>query len=122
VPSPKNKHEFGSFLGLCTYFRLFISGISNIAKQLTQLTERKQSFQWTPEVEDTFQSLKGALCADPNLAFPQPGENFILDTDGSKFLTGGVLSQVQDGEERVSTYYSKTLRSRQFLPDENYLQ
>jgi hypothetical protein len=29
-PTPKDKHEIGSFLGLCTYYRRFISGFANI--------------------------------------------------------------------------------------------
>jgi hypothetical protein len=44
-PTPKNKDEIRSFLGLCTYYRRFISGFANIAKPLTKLTEQKQPFQ-----------------------------------------------------------------------------
>jgi hypothetical protein len=93
-PPPKNKHEARSFLGLCTYYRRFISGFANTAKPLNKLTEQKQSFQWTPEVEATFQMLKGALCAAPSLVYPQPGERFVVDTDTSNAGIGGVLSQV----------------------------
>jgi hypothetical protein len=53
--------------------------------------------------------LKGALCAAPILAYPKPGEKFIVDTDVSNVEIGRVLSQVQDGHERVIAYYSKTL-------------
>jgi hypothetical protein len=49
------------------------------------------------------------LCAAPILAYPKPGERFIVDTDTSNFGTGGVLSQMQDGQERIIAYYSKTL-------------
>jgi hypothetical protein len=60
-------------------------------------------------VEDAFHMLKGTLCAAPILAYPHPGERLIVDTDGINFGIGGVLSQVQDGQERVISYYSKTL-------------
>jgi hypothetical protein len=43
-PTPKNKHEIRSFLGLCTHYRQFTSGFANIAKPLIELTE-KQAFQ-----------------------------------------------------------------------------
>jgi hypothetical protein len=43
------------------------------------------------------------------VCYPQPGERFIVDTYASNVGIGGVLSQVQDGQERVITYYSKTL-------------
>jgi hypothetical protein len=106
-PTPKN-HEIRCFLGLCTYYRLFISGFADIAKLLTKLTEEKQTFKWTPELEAAFQTLKGTLCAAPILDYPQPGEKFIVDTDASNVGIGGVLSQVQGGKERVIAYYSKT--------------
>jgi hypothetical protein len=61
-PTAKNKHETRSFLDLCTFYRRFISGCVNIVKQLTKLTEEKQAFQWTPEVEAAFQTPKeGAM-------------------------------------------------------------
>jgi hypothetical protein len=83
------------------YYRRLISGFANIAKRLMKLTEQKQSFQRTEEVEAAFQTLKGGLCAVPILAYPQPGEMFIVDTDASNFGIGGVLFQVQDRQERV---------------------
>jgi hypothetical protein len=56
-PTRKNKHKIRSFLGLCMYYRWFISRFANIAKPITKLTD-KQAFQWTPEVEAAFQTLK----------------------------------------------------------------
>ena len=35
------------------------------------------------------------------LAYPDPKKDFILDTDASGYCIGVVLSQVQDGRERV---------------------
>jgi hypothetical protein len=45
----------------------------------------------------------------PILAYPQPGKRFIVDTDASNVGIGGVLFQVQHGQERVIAYYGKTL-------------
>jgi hypothetical protein len=59
-------------------------------------------------VENAFQTLKEALCT-AILAYPQPGQRFIMDTNASNVGIGGVISQVQDGQERVIAYYSKTL-------------
>jgi hypothetical protein len=115
-PTPKNKHEIRSFLGLCTYYRRFILGFANIVKPLSKLTEQKQPFQWTSEVEAAFQKLKRPLCSAPVLAYPQPGQRFIVDTGASNVGIGGVLSQVKDGQERVIAYFSKTLNK----PERNY--
>jgi hypothetical protein len=59
--NPWNKHEIRSFLGLCTYYRLFISGFADTAKPLTKLAEDEEAFQCTPGVEVAFQSLKDVL-------------------------------------------------------------
>ena len=43
------------------------------------------------------------------LGYPDPTRPYILNTDASAVGVGAVLSQVQNGEERVIAYYSKTL-------------
>jgi len=108
-PRPKDKHHLRSFLGLCMYYRRFISRFTDIAKPLTRLTEEKRTFEWSTEAETAFQALKRALCTAPVLDYPQPGERFIIDTDARNIGIGGVLSQVQDGGEQVVSYLSKTL-------------
>jgi hypothetical protein len=54
---PKNKHKIRSFLGLCTYYRWFISGFTNIVKLMIKLLEKKQAFQWPPGVETAIETL-----------------------------------------------------------------
>jgi hypothetical protein len=107
-PTMRNKHELRSFLGLCTYYRQFISGFADIAKPLTRLTEEKQACQWPLEVKATFQSLKETLHMTPVLSYPQLGEKFIIDTDMRNRMRG-VLSQVQDGQELLLPNYIRTL-------------
>ena len=88
-PRPNDKHQLRSFLGLCTYYRRFISGFADIAKPLTRLTEEKRIFEWSPETENGFLALKEALCTAPVLGYPRPGEKFIVDTDASNVGIGG---------------------------------
>jgi len=44
---------------------------------------------------------------------PNDGDPFILDTDACDVSIGGVLSQVQDGEERVIAYASRSLSKQE---------
>ena len=65
----------------------------------------------------SFQSLKEELLSSPILAYPdfRSSEMFILDTDwsASNCAIGAVLSQKQDGKERVIAYAAKRLNSTQ---------
>jgi hypothetical protein len=55
-------------------------------------------------MEVAFKTLKEALCTAHILAYPQPRERFIADTDVSNFWIGAMLSQIQVGQERVIIY------------------
>jgi hypothetical protein len=48
-------------------------------------------------------------CTALIFAYPQPRDRFVVYTDASNIGIEGVLSQVQDGQERVIAYCSKTL-------------
>ncbi|CAC5406966.1 unnamed protein product [Mytilus coruscus] len=49
--------------------------------------------------EKAFQKAKTALISVPCLTYPNPNDQFILDTDASDTTKGEVLSQIQDGSE-----------------------
>jgi len=115
-PTPSTQKQVRSFLGLASYYRRFIEGFADIASPLHRLTEKSAPFEWTSQCARAFERLREALISAPILAYPRPGGQYILDTDASAFAVGGVLSQVQDGEERVISFGSKAL-SR---PERNY--
>lgn len=108
-PQPTNKTELRSFLGLATYYRKFVKHFSSIAQQLHKLTEADVTFEWSSKCEEAFKTLKEKLTSSPILAYPEIDKPYILDTDASNAGVGAVLSQVQDGQERVVAYFSKTL-------------
>ena len=51
--------------------------------------------------EASFDTLKSKLNTPPILAFPRFTDSFVVSTDASDRAIGGVLSQMQDGHERV---------------------
>ena len=104
------------FTGLCAYYRRYVKNFSQIARPLGKLTEKERPFFWTEECTKAFNDLKRALTSSPILAYPIPGVEYILDTDASAEALGSVLSQVQDGHERVICYYSSTFNK----PEGNY--
>ena len=100
-------------MGLCSYYRQYISNFSHIAQPLTQLTKKTVKFNWDQSCQAAFEILKEKLCSAHILACPKPGLKYILDTDASDVGIGAVLSQVQDGKERVIAYASKKLNAQQ---------
>ena len=53
------------------------------------------------DCQQAFERLKLLLITAPILGYPIPGLEYILDTDASNTATGAVLSQMQEGHERV---------------------
>jgi hypothetical protein len=95
-------------LELCTYYRWFITGFTNIVNPLTK--PRRISLPVDSRSGGLFSNTEGSslylICA-----YLQPGERFVVDTDVSSVGIGGVLPQIQDRQERVIAYYRKTLNN-----------
>ncbi len=102
-----------SILGLWNYYKWFIKNYCIITAPLQELLKKSVHFRWTDEQEEAFNSLKDVLFKAPVLAFPNPDEPYIMDTDASNLAIGAVLSQEQDGEDRVIMYGSKTFSGSQ---------
>jgi hypothetical protein len=115
-PRPKTITEVRSYLGLASYYRRFIKGFAEIASPLHALTSKKATFDWTNDCEEAFEELKERLTTAPVLAMPADTGKFWLDTDASNLAIGAVLSQEQDGVEKVIAYASRTLSG----PERNY--
>ncbi len=108
-PTPCNLTDVRSFLGLCSYYRKFISDFAGVAEPLHRLTQKNVKFIWSTECSRAFEGLKRKLTTAPVLAYPEFDLPFILDTDASDKGIGAVLSQVQNGRERVIAYASRSL-------------
>lgn len=112
-PIPVTRTQVRSFLGTTGYYRRFVRDYANIAQPLHKLSEKAGAFVWSEECQEAFDKLKNALISAPILAYPREEGEYILDTDASNFAIGCVLSQVQDGEEKVIAYGSKALKKEE---------
>ena len=112
-PVPDSVKQVRAFIALCSYYRRFIKNFAQIARPLHKLLEKQDkkgtNFNWDRGCQDSFENLKTALIAAPILSNPAQSEAFILDTDASDFGIGAVLSQIQDGTEKVIAYFSRSL-------------
>ena len=110
-PVPQNVKDVRAFLGLSSFYRRLVPNFADIAKPLTTLTRKDQKFVWGPSQQQAFQSMKDKLCTTPVLAYPNFKLPFILATDASGVGVAAILSQVQNGQERVIAYASRQLNS-----------
>ena len=109
-PQPKTATEVRQFVGLASYYRKFIPNFATVCKPLHQLTEKNNCFAWTEKCQNAFDNLKKLLTSAPILSYPLlQGQRFLIDCDASNVGVGAVLSQIQDGEEKVISYFSKCL-------------
>lgn len=109
-PTPKDVQAVRRFLGMSSYYRRFVSGFTKIAQPLHHLTAKDVPFQWSPDCEAAFTTLKGKLVSPPILVYPCFDKAFTLETDASVQGLGAVLSQKQaNGRLHPVAYASRAL-------------
>ncbi|GKV13543.1 hypothetical protein SLEP1_g24539 [Rubroshorea leprosula] len=93
---PNSVAEVRSFLGLAGYYHRFMGDFSRIALPMTRLIRKDTKFEWTPECEKSFLTLKEKLVTASVLALPINGERFIIYSDASKkgLVTGCVYQEI----------------------------
>lgn len=80
-----------------------------LAWPLTRPTGKNTPWKWDASAQQAFELLMDRLTSAPILSFLDPTLPYILDIDASHEAVGGVLSQIQNGQERVKANFSKTL-------------
>ena len=91
-PTLKTLIELRGFLGLCTYYRKFVKGFSQLCAPLTDLA-KKGSFKWSYEAQATMEKMKEVMSTCPVLDLPDFGIPFTLECDASGEGIGAVLMQ-----------------------------
>ena len=113
---PRCTRDVQAFLGFANFYRKFISGYSQIAAPLSNLT-RKQAkgsfvYPWTPGSPEqrAFEALKRAFTTAPVLAHFDPNKKTWIETDASNYVVAAVLSQEgADGVLRPVAFLSKKM-------------
>ena len=93
-PRPSNLRESRSFIGLVSYYRRFIANFSKIARPITALTQKDRVFEWGPQQQEAFETLKVKLSSAPTIAHFDHNLPCILQTDASHFGWGYIISQI----------------------------
>ena len=99
--------------GVVNYYRDHIQNYAGLTSILDKLMGSKATFEWQESHQEAFDSIKEKLVNAPILAYPNATDIFILDTDAPGTAIGAVLSQLQDGDEKVISYGSYVLTPEQ---------
>jgi hypothetical protein len=126
MPYPTCVSELQSFLGMCGYYRRFISSYAHIAQPLHQLLKKTTTWCWDQSHQQAADTLKQALISAPVLAMPDYTKPFIIQTDASTRGIGAVLCQrlMENGElvERPIAYVSRGLKPAETRYDTTHLE
>ena len=82
---------------------------SKIVRPIVELTRKGKRCVWDCACDEAFDKLKSALVGADIMGYPLSVGLYSLDVDASDVGLGAVLSQEQNGRERVIAYGSRAL-------------
>lgn len=107
-PTPTSTSAARAFLGICVYYRIWISHFSAIAAPIYALFRKGTVFSWTYECQESMDQLKLALTSAPALIaldYTPGAGTIILAVDASLYGWGAVLMQLDAGKKRHPCRY-----------------
>jgi hypothetical protein len=84
---------------------MFIQRYANITAPLENILKKDETFQWTPECDEAFDTLKEKLITTPILIFPNWENEFHIHVDASGFALRAILTQLGDGAMDHPIYF-----------------
>jgi len=96
-------------MGLATYYRRFIKGLSKVVNHITSLQRTYVKFNWSEKCEKIFQRLKEFLTSALVLKIANSEKEFMVCTDACIEGLCGVLMQ----EGHVICYESRKLNEHE---------
>ena len=107
--------DIESFLGFANFYRRFIQNFSHMAKLLNKLKGKKKQ-TCNKEQQKAFEELKKKITSQLVLFLPKREDKFRVEMDASEYTIRGVLSQKQEGKQKLIAFLSRTIQ----LTERNY--
>jgi len=112
LDDPKENKRNQCFLGFCNFYRRFIEGFSRTARPLSEQTKKEciGKWEWGEKEQEVFNELRTKLTTAPVLVYFNRLIPTKIETEASKYLYSGILSQqCPDGKWRPVAYRSKKM-------------
>ena len=111
-PTPKNRKQLQSFLGICNYYRKFQTNYSELTAQFKGQLSSKDKWTWGPDQDTTLQLIKEKFLEAVMLHHPDINKPFFLNCDTSNVSLGAALYQEdEEGQHMVISFTSRVLNS-----------
>ena len=98
-----------SFAGMVNFLSMFCPELQKLLKPIYDLTRKGKPFVLGKEKHDSFEEIKCRLIKPSVLHMPNTTGRFHLYSDTSKFATGSVLYEIQNGKPKLIAYANKRL-------------
>ena len=93
MPSPTNKKQVQSFIGMINYLAKFSLRLSELAEPIRKLVKDKVPFNWDPELQEAFTRMKKEIANAPLCSYYNHKKHTTLQTDASITKCGACLLQ-----------------------------
>ncbi|KAE9352474.1 hypothetical protein PR003_g4353 [Phytophthora rubi] len=108
-PTPKNQTELRQWLGLANY--LHTKNYAGLIQPMSSLLQKDVAWNWRPEHQDAFDSVKKSLASAPVLMLSDMSRPYHVVCAASDFAIGCALMQFSpEGRERVVSYQSRQMK------------
>ena len=106
---PTNQMGCRSFAGVVNFVNIFCQELQKLLKPIYELTKKGRPFIWGDKQQKAFDEIKSRLLKPSVLSIPDKRGRFLLYLDTSKYATGSVLYQVQNGRPKLIAYARKRM-------------
>ena len=99
------------FLGLASYYRIFVPNFASIVTPLTHMTRKDARVVWSPEAQEAVQQVVAALKNAPALSVWCSSRKARVTTDASLVGVGALLEQFHEADSlwKPVAYWSRKL-------------
>ena len=94
---------------MVNFVTIFCPELQRLLKPIYDHTGKGRQFIWGEEQQKAFDEIKQRLQRPPVLHLPNRHGQFQLYSDTSKFATGSMLYQIQNGQPRLIAYAIKRM-------------
>jgi len=111
ITMPTTKKAMRTWLGLASYYQMYLKDFSKTARPLYDLIKNSKPLKlsFTDVQVAAFEKLKAELCSGVILHTPCYDQDFVIQTDASDFAVGACLLQIRNGRECPIMFASSKL-------------